>query len=409
MGLLRTTSLPMPAAAAETRVAPLSALGRAGFAWAHQGLEARAFGDAARREGPLRAVLSDLTAPSGMPDDMPGPWVGAAAFDGTLGPGWSGFAAVRFSIPALLAWRRRGRQFVAAFGEGAQARVDDARRRLDADVHFPDKPAIEARRLRSPDERMRWDALVARALAAISSGALDKVVLARAFDVQWDGPLDAEALLASLQARHPACRSFLIRGEDGVFLGASPELLCRIEGDHVVTEALAGSAPPALAETLLGSRKDLREHNWVVGHIVRALSTLCESIERKPEPGLRRLANVAHLETPISARLARGRTVADVVAALHPTPAVGGVPSAAARRFLAEHERLDRGLYAGVVGWAGPGRAELAVALRCALVRGRTARVFAGAGIVEGSTAPSEWDETELKARALLDALGVQP
>ncbi len=124
---------------------------------------------------------------------------------------------------------------------------------------------------------------------------------------------------------------------------------------------------------------------------------------------MRALANVAHLYTPVVARLGRGRGIAEVAAALHPTPAVGGVPSAAALRFLAEHEALDRGLYAGLVGWVGDGRAELAVALRSALIRGRRARLFVGSGIVEGSSPESEWEETEMKARALLDALGARP
>jgi len=124
---------------------------------------------------------------------------------------------------------------------------------------------------------------------------------------------------------------------------------------------------------------------------------------------VRELANVVHLHTPVVARLAPGRSVADVASALHPTPAVAGVPSAAALRFLAEHEQLDRGLYAGIVGWVGDGSAELAVALRSALVRGRRARLFVGAGIVEGSSPDAEWEETELKARALLDALGARP
>src|SRR5438105_3059657 len=100
---------------------------------------------------------------------------------------------------------------------------------------------------------------------------------------------------------------------------------------------------------------------------------------------------------------------ADATSALHPTPAVGGVPKDAALRFIREHEGIDRGLYAGLVGWVGEGRAELAVALRSALVRGRRARLFVGAGIVEGSSAETEWEETELKARALLDALGARP
>ena len=143
----------------------------------------------------------------------------------------------------------------------------------------------------------------------------------------------------------------------------------------------------------------------MVEHIVSSLRGIAEEVQAAPSPAVRELATVAHLQTSISARLRSGAGVADVVGALHPTPAVGGVPPAAAVHFLDEHEQLDRGLYAGLVGFIGPGRAELAVALRCALVEHGIARLFLGAGIVDGSSAESEWVETELKARALLDAL----
>jgi isochorismate synthase len=372
---------------------------------------------------------------------MPGPWFGAAAFDGTLGPGWSGFAPLRFTLPALLAWKRGGRQFLAAFGEGAASRLDDARRLLDKAVNFDANIHVDvsvnvdddvnvdvdgdgdvavvaraaansraAHRLHAPGARPHWNALVARALAAISSGVLDKVVLARSFDVECNSAIDPGSVLAALEARYPACRSFLLRGSDGsAFLGATPEVLCRVEGDSLATEAMAGSAAPGGAAALLGSRKDLREHRWVVDHILRSLSGIAGAVQRKAEPGLRTLANIVHLHTPISARLAPGRGVADLAAALHPTPAVAGVPAEAALRFIAQHEELDRGLYAGLIGWVGADRAELAVALRCALVRGSRARLFVGAGIVDGSSADREWEETELKAHALLDALGCAP
>ena len=145
----------------------------------------------------------------------------------------------------------------------------------------------------------------------------------------------------------------------------------------------------------------------MVEHIAGSLAQVAAGVHFPPEPRLRALANVVHLHTPISARLLPGRGLADVAAALHPTPAVGGMPRDAALEFIARHEGLDRGLYAGLVGWAGPDRAELAVALRSALVRGARARLFVGAGIVEGSSADEEFEETELKARAMLDALGV--
>jgi isochorismate synthase len=451
MALVRTASPRTPVA--EVAPAPLRALGREEVRWSHPaaGIRAAAFGEAERREGTsLRAVLASLASPGDLPEGMPGPWFGAAAFDGTLGPDWSGFAPLRFTLPALLAWKRGGRQFLAAFGDGAASRLDDARRRLDRDGHgtkasnarhqldrdgdgtkasglgprasgdfdggarvrvdLDDGVAVLARRLHVSGDRQHWDALVARALAAISSGVLDKVVLARSFDVECSAAIDPGAVLAALEARYPACRSFLLRGSDGsAFLGATPEVLCRVEGDSLSTEAMAGSAAPGSAAALLGSRKDLREHRWVVDHILRSLSGIAGAVQRKPEPGLRTLANIVHLHTPISARLAPGRGVADLAAALHPTPAVAGVPAEAALRFIAQHEELDRGLYAGLIGWVGADRAELAVALRCALVRGTRARLFTGAGIVDGSSADQEWEETELKAHALLGALGCAP
>ena len=233
-------------------------------------------------------------------------------------------------------------------------------------------------------------------------------MLARAIDVEADAPIDPQELLRALEGRYPSCRAFLVRGSGGVFLGATPEILCRVEGGRVEADALAGSASPEHASELPTSGKDLREHRWVVDHITDALAGVADHAHWPREPRVRALANVVHLHTPVVAHLSPGRGIADVAAALHPTPAVGGVPVGAALRFLADHEGLDRGLYAGVVGWVGEERAELAIALRSALVRGRHARIFVGAGIVDGSSPDAEWEETELKARALLDALGAR-
>ena len=409
MAWVQTAKPRMSTAFAEVARAPA---GPADGSWAHpeEGLRVSAFGAADIREGAsLLAVLENLVVPPGLPARIPGPWFGAAAFSGALGPDWEGFSPLRFTLPGLLAWSEGGRHYLAAFGEGARQRLDAARGRIDG--HHTGTLAA-ARRVRvrhRRGERERWNALVSRALEAIGAGALDKVVLARAIDVEADAPLDAEAILRALEDRYPTCRSFLVRGRGGVFLGATPEILCRVEGDRVEADALAGSAPPEQAQLLPGSGKDLREHRWVVDHIADALAGVADHVHHPAEPRVRALANVVHLHTPVAGRLARGRGIADVAAALHPTPAVGGVPPGAALRFIAEHEALDRGLYAGVVGWVGEGRAELAMALRSALIRGRRARIFVGAGIVDGSSPDAEWEETELKARALLEALGAPP
>src|SRR5207237_9991095 len=189
-------------------------------------------------------------------------------------------------------------------------------------------------------DRSRGSALVSRALAAIRSGTLDKVVIARAIDVEADAPLDPGVLLTALEGRYPTCRAFLVRGSGGVFLGATPEILCRIEGGRVEADALAGSASPEHASELPTSGKDLREHRWVVDHITDALAGVADHAHWPRAPRVRALANVVHLHTPVVARLAPGRGIADVAAALHPMPAVGGVPVGAALRFLAEHEGL---------------------------------------------------------------------
>ena len=415
-----------------------AALGAPAFFWEHPkgGLRAAAFGETVRREGaPLRSLFAGLEEaiawPLGAPEP-PGPWFGSVAFDRTrpMGPDWAGFGCARFILPALLCWSRGGRHFVAAFGDGCDQRLERATAALRAhgDAHegvapdatmpshampgqaMPGHALAQAHVVVQPGERERWSALVTRALAAIDRGELDKIVLARAIRVEAGQPIDAGALLEALAARHPSCRTFLVRGDSGaVFLGSTPETLCRIEGSLLRTEALAGSARPGDGKALLGRQKELREHRWVVDNIVRGLAGVAGTLQHRPEPDVRELANVAHLVTPISARLAPGRSIAEVVAALHPTPAVAGVPTAAALRFLALHEPLDRGLYAGLVGWIGPGRAELSVALRSALVRGASARLFVGAGIVRGSSPDAEWAETGLKSRALLDALGVAP
>jgi len=404
-----------------------SALGPLCFFWSHpdEGLRVRAYGEALRREagaGGLGALLAALSRADGLTwldgaadarPRPPGPWFGAVAFDPSRAS-WSGFAPVRFAVPRLLVWEDGGRRHAAAFapeGEATasslQARLDDARRALEA------PPAAANRRGQLhegprvavfQDGRARWAELVDLALRRIRAGELCKVVIARAVDVPAAPPV--EALLEHLERAYPQCRTFHLRGDGGAaFVGATPESFCSLEGPQLRTEALAGSATPAEAQALLRRPKDLREHEWVVEHIVASLRGISETVEVPASPAVRELATVAHLHTPISARLRAGVGLAEVVAALHPTPAVGGVPSAAAVRFLGEHENLDRGLYAGLIGLVGPLRAELAVALRCARIAGGTARLFLGAGIVEGSSAESEWMETQLKARALLDAL----
>ena len=260
-----------------------------------------------------------------------------------------------------------------------------------------------------------YRAVVARAVERIGNGEFRKIVLARALDLQADQPLHPLRVLNGLRQRFPDCYSFsFANGHGPSFIGASPERLVRVSKGVLETEALAGSIrrgagaseDAALAAVLRGSEKDLREQRDVLDDIVARLTPLGLKLEFSPEPQLRRLANVQHLHTPVRAALPEAVRLLDVLAALHPTSAVGGSPREAAVRCIRELEGFPRGLYAGALGWLNArGGGEFFVGIRSALVEGSTARVYAGAGIVAGSTPEKEFAETELKFRAMRDAL----
>ncbi|HVU37012.1 MAG TPA: isochorismate synthase, partial [Opitutales bacterium] len=251
-----------------------------------------------------------------------------------------------------------------------------------------------------------FEAAVAEALARIRAGAYRKIVLARALDLKQPSPFLPLDALNLLREKYPACYGFsLANGRGQSFIGATPERLARVRGRELLTEALAGSAPRGTSATedarlgraLLGRAKEAHEHEVVLEAIVRRLKRLGVENLTVEKARLLLLPNVQHLWSPVSAQLPAGMHLLDVLAMLHPTPAVGGQPREAARPDIARLERFDRGLYAGTVGWfdqAGDG--EFVVAIRSALMDGTQARLFAGAGIVEGSVPAEEKAETDL-------------
>lgn len=256
---------------------------------------------------------------------------------------------------------------------------------------------------------------VAGGLAAIASGELKKIVLARAQDMRAAAPLHPLRLLNGLRERFPECYSFSVaNGRGQSFIGASPERLVRVSKGVLETEALAGSArrgsgaseDAALGSALLDSEKDRREHGHVLDSIVRRLEPLGLALKFPAAPALRKLANVQHLHTPVAADLPPGIHLLDALARLHPTPAVGGSPREAAVARIRGLEGFPRGLYAGAIGWMNArGGGEFMVGIRSALIDGATARIYAGAGIVAGSNPEREYTETELKFRAMREAL----
>lgn len=256
---------------------------------------------------------------------------------------------------------------------------------------------------------------VRKGLELIASGEMRKIVLARAKEVVTENRIHPLKLLNDLRQRFPDCYAFSIGDGCGrSFIGASPERLVRVSRGSLETEALAGSIrrgsgaseDAALGASLLRSEKDLREHALVLDSMARRLAPLGVKVDTGMRPGLKKLANVQHLCTPVRSPMPAGCRLLDVVAVLHPTPAVGGTPRERAVARIAEIEATPRGLYAGALGWVNArGGGEFFVGIRSALVDGRTARIFAGAGIVAGSVPEQEFSETELKFRALEDAL----
>ena len=255
-----------------------------------------------------------------------------------------------------------------------------------------------------------WLEAVAQAIKEIEIGKLEKVVLARDHALWSKEPFQLHRVLDKLHQGFPDCMVYLVDG----LVGASPELLIRRAGDAVNSLALAGSArrdrdpviDERLGSELLASPKDLHEHALASASVGRVLGEVCVSLDRPARPGLLKLANVQHLATPFAGTMAEPHHVLDLVARLHPTAAVGGTPTVEAVEMIRSLEGMDRGRYAGPVGIFDPaGDGEFAIALRCAEVSGARARLFAGAGLVEGSVPEDELEETRIKLQAMLSAL----
>ena len=263
--------------------------------------------------------------------------------------------------------------------------------------------------------RAEWTDSVRRILTAINTGDVRKVVLARQLVVESGVPFDRRCVLDRLRRSHPSCFTYAA----GSFVGASPELLVRRRGDEVASCPMAGTVrrgvtsdeDDALTTGLRRSIKEAEEHRLLVDAVVAALAPVCVGPPEAGEPDVVRFPTVSHLATRVRGVLRRPAPSALALAGLlHPTPAVGGLPRAAALATIADLEGFDRGLYAGPVGWVdAAGDGEWAVALRGAQLDGPRARLVAGAGIVAGSDPEAEWAETEAKLRPMLAAFGALP
>ncbi|CAA9497690.1 MAG: Menaquinone-specific isochorismate synthase [uncultured Solirubrobacteraceae bacterium] len=368
-----------------------------------------------------------LLAASALSDDAEGlVAVGGFAFADAGGstPDWSGFSPASLHVPEVALVRRGGsvRLTLAALATPddtpedllarLERRVDELR--TDRELPLLDPDPAEKARVVSTMPPEHYESAVARGVERIRAGAFDKIVLAREVEVHGPAEHDAGAVFSVLREAFPSCSVFCAGRGDAAFIAASPELLVRRDGLRASSIGLAGStrrsADPSvdahLGEQLLQSPKDRGEQDIVVQRIARTLRPHAVWVTAAPEPVIVKVANIQHLATPIRALLATPLLAVELAGLLHPTPAVGGEPLPAAAPMIPALEGLDRGWYAGPVGWTdGNEDGEFCVALRCALLRGRVARCYAGVGVVADSDPAAELAETEIKLQALLPVL----
>lgn len=344
---------------------------------------------------------------------------------------WAGYPDGLLLLPQVLFVFAAGRSWLttsavvepdgdpAAVG-AALAAMDAARRWVAASDPAPARPgsagpaAAAGVAVADLADGKAWRAEVAAAAAAVRRGDLEKVVLARAVRLVAAAPFDPARALSRLRDHYPGCALFALSRGTRCFLGATPEWLVRLHRGRVRADCLAGSTArgrtPAedrrLGEALLASAKDRSEHAVVLRALTQGLAEAGVRVDVPEAPALLKVRNVQHLHTPLAGLVRNGVSLLELAGRLHPTPAVGGHPREAALAWIRQREGLDRGWYAGPVGWVDRrGEGELAVAIRSALVDGAEARLFAGCGIMADSDPDTEYAEADLKLRPMLQAL----
>lgn len=338
------------------------------------------------------------------------------------GERWRAFKEYRFVVPRFEVLRRKSGTFLCCNARTSHPKTNEQTlERILKDLaalRFPASPPpiylpAVSRRTDAPDQQ-GWNALLKETLNEIGAGRLEKAVLARETCFEAETPWDAASLLSRLaQYTAPSFEFCFHPAPDRAFIGASPERLFKRVNCYVQSEALAGTRPRGktdeadfqLGRDLMDSAKERREHAYVLKMLQENLTPFCRKLEVDKEPSLMRLRNVQHLWTRIEGILDDVRADAALLETLHPTPAVGGVPRAAALKWIEAEEPFDRGIFAAPVGWIGYDASEFCVAIRSGLVQGNTLALYSGAGIVAGSVPDEEWAEIETKMANFVEAI----
>lgn len=411
-----------------------------GRAWAVEAAGPARFADAADA---WRAVLADAVRLDGGADIADGDGgpvlLGGLGFSGTkpeAGDPWSSLGASSLVLPTFGVTRRGSSAALtvalaadrsddpepgevraaweAVAGAAAQGQPNGSSASSDPRDRAGRTTGV-LRTIEERPDRPDWERTVGLFAGAVGRGRIDKVVLARRIVLRATVDLDVDAALRHLARTAPESTTFAFTRHGTTFMGATPERLVRTRGRSFETVAIAGSAPrggdPAedarFAAALLASEKDREEHAVVVDMLRASLLPIVDTLHVAEAPVILPLRHLQHLETPITGTTRDEAGLLALASRLHPTPAVGGTPRDVALGLIAEHESFDRGWYAGPVGWLGAdGDGEMMVALRCGLVQGPLATLFAGCGIVADSDPAREWEESRLKLRTMLLALG---
>lgn len=376
-------------------------------------------------------LKNDIQAYTAINHSMSGPlFLGGYSFtDHNIGSVWNKFGAARFVLPEWMLIESGNLHLLTVVIEKKERKAHDIYQEIISritdflniagDIESTHNGKSASNKilctLESISDRKKWNRNVNKAKTLIEKGRFEKIVLARSVTYTSSENINPTIVAHQLREKYPQCYNFLIQKDpDTSFVGATPERLASFKDGVFTTEGLAGSTnrgtsaveDAALAKSLLTSEKDQNEHHFVVRAIGNSLQQFSDRIEHPRQPKIKKLKNVQHLFTPITASIKKGVQIHELIHELHPTPAVGGFPKDDAVPYIQEIETLERGWYSGPVGWFNMnGSGEFAVAIRSALLHKNSATLYAGCGIVKDSDPENEWDETILKFRPLLDAL----
>ncbi len=384
--------------------------GEHGTAWIRRGEGMVGWGEAARFDASGPDRIDDaaswwrrVTRHAEVSDEVRVPGSGLVAF-GSFAFADASAAGGSLVVPRVIVGRRGEHAWITLVGDEPMP-----------DLTPTPAPAVPAVTV-AQGNRAAWSAAVHDAVARIEAGEIEKVVLARAVEALAEAPIDARSLVSALEPEFPNCWTFHVDG----LVGATPELLARIDHGLVTSRILAGTirrtgdetADLAHAAALAKSSKDREEHEYAARSVTEVLEQHCGSINVPDEPFVLHLPNVMHLATDVTGVLSHNASALEMIAQLHPSAAVCGTPTVEAARVIDELEDFDRARYAGPVGWINAhGDGEWCIGLRSAEIdqdNPNRLRLFAGCGIVAGSDADAEWVESEAKLEPMLGALGVR-